>query len=96
MLNEIIVALPFMPIAILGMLIHFVKTKVKSGGTVSWSDYWLVNRDKTLLAFLSVIGAVYITFTAGQLNAAAAFFIGYAGDSILNKWDRKISEENKI
>lgn len=93
-MEEIITVLPFMPVAMLGMVIHFVKKKVQSGDALSWSDYWKLNRDKTLLAFLSIVAAVYIAYTADQLNGAAALFIGYAGDSILNRWDKKVNADN--
>jgi len=92
MLTELYFVLPYFFIAALGAAIHFVKVKVKSGGAITWSDYWKTNRDKSILAGLSIVGAIYLAFTAGQLNGAAAFFIGYAGDSILNKWDRKADE----
>jgi len=80
--------------AILGMIIHFLKKKVKRESEIAWSDFLRNNRDKTILAFFVTMSAIILADLGGILNPTASFFIGYAGDSILNKWDKKMEKEN--
>lgn len=82
-------------IALLGMMIHFAKVKVKDSPALNWSDYWKLNLDKSILAFLCIIGGIILANEMQQLNFTAAFFIGYGGDSIMNRWDKKNEENNK-
>lgn len=90
MYQEILAILPYLPIALLGMAIHIMREKIKQKSKTSLWAFLMASKDRTTLTAMVVLGAVYLAFTMEQLNGAAAFFLGYSGDNLLNKWDKKV------
>ena len=77
-------------IAFLGMLVHFLKKKVKGESFTAIASYFKDNPKSTITAVVAtLIGvAAYYTQLATGSNAdlLAVFTIGFTIDSALNKW----------
>lgn len=80
-------------IAILGMLMHFFKQKIKGEHLNEILGFFKDNLKSTIVAIVSTLiasVATYFTMATGQPIDLMAFFgIGYTCDSIFNKWDNK-------
>jgi hypothetical protein len=80
-------------IALLGMIMHFFKQKIKGEHLNEIAAYFKDNFKSTMVAIVSTVvasAATYFTMATGQPIDIMAFFgIGYTCDSIFNKWDNK-------
>jgi len=80
-------------IAFLGMIVHFLKKKVKGESFTAIKAYFKDNPKSTIIAFIATLVGVaaYYTQLATNTNAdlLAVFMIGYSVDSALNRWEAK-------
>ena len=80
-------------IAFLGMIVHFLKKKVKGESFTAIAGYFKDNPKSTIIAFVATLVGVaaYYTQLATGSNAdlLAVFMIGYSVDSALNRWEAK-------
>lgn len=80
-------------IAFLGMIVHFLKKKVKGESFTAIGSYFKDNPKSTIIAFVATLVGVaaYYTQLATGTNAdlLAVFMIGYSVDSALNRWEAK-------
>lgn len=106
MISYLAVITPYLAVAVLGIIVHIAKEKMKqdqASGAVSdfatwkagWSVFLLTSINRTMLAFVVIIAAVILANEANQLTLAAAFAFGYAGDSMMNKWDKSANDNAK-
>lgn len=75
-------------IALVGMLSHFLKKKIK-GETITQIKHYFADHFKTTLLSLiaTVIGYyAYLQYTETP-DIIAVFLIGYTCDSLFNKWE---------
>lgn len=74
--------------ALVGMVAHFLKKKVKGESMTEIKDYFRDHVKSTALALISTLIGFVILLQLGQINSFfAAFGIGYLCDSGFNKWD---------
>lgn len=97
-METLIFSLPFLYfIALLGMLSHFLKKKIKGENVTQITRYFKNHFSSTVLAFIATtvgfIAYVYAFPTEGVKDVLFIFGIGYTADSFFNKWD---NEETKI
>ena len=78
-------------LAWVGMIVHFLKKKMKDGSEsfMAIKRYFQDHVKSTIVTFLSVTTTVIVLFYGAntQLTLLTAVGIGYMGDSVLNKWD---------
>jgi divalent metal cation (Fe/Co/Zn/Cd) transporter len=81
-------------LAIVGMVTHFLKKKVKGETTSEIKEYFANHFKSTVLAYIATtigfFGYVYLT---GTKEPVTAFLIGYTFDSLFNKWDKAKNEQ---
>jgi len=79
-------------VALLGMIVHFLKQKVKGQTTVEIKQYFAANFKDTFIAFVATsLGYVVYMFglsTGQNADFVAVFAAGYICDSMFNKWDK--------
>jgi hypothetical protein len=80
-------------IALIGMLLHFLKKKVTGETIVEIKQYFSNNFKSTFIAFITTVlftTAYYLTLETGTpADIIVSISIGYTFDSALNKWDSK-------
>ena len=80
-------------LAFTGMIVHFLKKKVKGESFTAITGYFKDNLKSTIIAVITTLVGVaaYYTQMATNSNAdlLAVFMIGYSVDSALNKWETK-------
>lgn len=80
-------------LAFLGMVMHFLKKKIKGESFTAIGGYFKDNPKSTIIAFIATLVGVaaYYTQLATNSNAdlLAVFMIGYSVDSALNRWETK-------
>ena len=85
--------IPLFIIALLGMLMHFFKKKIKGESFVAIRDYFKVHFKSTIIAIITTtiaFLAYYFELKTGQVaDIFAVFGIGYTFDSMFNKWDKQ-------
>lgn len=91
---EWIVSLPALSvIAQVGMIMHFMKQKIKGETITEIRDYFKSNFKSTFVAFVSTqisTGAYFITLgTDMPADVLTCFGLGYMCDSFFNKWDKQ-------
>lgn len=89
-----LVSLPsLLAIGLLGMMMHFLKQKIKGESLTDVLGYFKDNFKSTFIAFVSTVIATlgtYFTLSTGQpIDIMTIFGIGYMCDSIFNKWEGK-------
>ncbi len=79
-------------VALVGMIVHFLKQKVKGQTLVEIREYFSANFKDTLIAFIATsLGFVAYMFglsTGQNADFLAVFAVGYMCDSFFNKWDK--------
>ena len=90
---EFILTLPGLcMIGLVGMLMNFLKQKVKGETLTEISQYFTSNFKSTLVALVSTVAAVggyYFSLSTDQpADILTAFGLGYMCDSFFNKWDK--------
>jgi hypothetical protein len=77
--------------ALVGMLMHFLKKKVKGESLVEISGYFKANFKSTFISFVATVvsfAAYYLTLQTGTpADFLTVFGLGYMCDSAFNKWD---------
>jgi hypothetical protein len=91
---EWIVTLPGLcAIALIGMLMHFFKQKIKGETITEIRDYFRSNVKSTFVAIVSTVvsvGAYYFALaTEMPADIVTVFGLGYMCDSFFNKWDKQ-------
>ena len=80
-------------IAFLGMLVHFLKKKVKGESFTAITGYFKDNPKSTIIAFVATLVGVAAYYTqlgtGSNADLLAVFMIGYSVDSALNRWEAK-------
>ncbi len=76
-------------LAYVSMFSHFLKKKVKGETATDVFGYFKDNFKTSLLSILSVAIGIVAVESLGQLNIVSAIGLGYACDSIFNKWEGK-------
>ncbi|MGV8130497.1 MAG: hypothetical protein ACP5N7_00165 [Candidatus Pacearchaeota archaeon] len=78
-------------IAILGMLVHFLKKQIKGETILEIRDYFKQHFKSTIIAFISTtiafFGYYFALGTGTPSDVVAVFGLGYTFDSVFNKWD---------
>ena len=69
---------------ILGMVVHFLKRKVKGQELKDIKAYFKENPKETIITVITVLVGVFGCLIIGE-GIVAAFGVGYLGDSALNK-----------
>lgn len=82
-------ALQWLGVALLGLLAHYAKKRMREGGDqVKITALWL-NWQSSALTVLCVYTALYVALLMGEMTQVTAFLIGWTGDSALNTWTDK-------
>lgn len=88
---EVLIIVGLYMIAILGMITHFLKKKIRGESFVNIRNYFKNHVKSTLIAIIATtIGFVAYanTFTVdGVKDVLIVFGLGYMFDSFFNKWD---------
>jgi len=82
---SILMLILYFLIGIIGVIVHFLKKKVKGQSIASVKKYFATHFRSTVLMFFAYIGAFAGLHELGQLTMAAAFMAGYTCDSLINK-----------
>jgi len=77
--------LSYFPLCMLGLLLHFLKKKVKTENFHDVRAYFTSHRVSTLTSILSALVLLYIFDAMDQLNVVSAILSGYATDSLFQK-----------
>lgn len=77
----------YFPVALLGMLSHFLKKKIKGESITEIKSYFGDNVKSTVLALISTIIGFVILAKIGDVTVVSAFGMGFTFDSVFNKWD---------
>jgi hypothetical protein len=75
----------YFPLCMLGLMLHFLKKKIKTESFIEVRQYFTTHRVSTLVSVLSSLVVLYIFDAMGQLNVVAAIMAGYSADSLLQK-----------
>ena len=82
----------FLLLAYVGMIIHFLKKKMKDGSESLRAifTYFETHVSTTIVTFLSVTVTIIVFYfqMPEELTLLSSVGLGYAGDSIMNKWDK--------
>ena len=80
-------------IAFLGMIVHFLKKKIKGESFTAITGYLKDNPKSTIIAFITTLVGVAAYYTqlgtGSNADLLAVFMIGYSVDSALNRWEAK-------
>lgn len=82
---EYIAVLSYLPLCMLGLMLHFLKKKVKTESFHEVKQYFTTHRVSTVTSILSSIVLLYIFDSMGQLNVVSAILCGYATDSLFQR-----------
>lgn len=82
---EYIAVLSYFPLCMLGLVLHFLKKKVKTESFHEVKQYFTTHRVSTVTSILSSIVLLYIFDSMGQLNVVSAILCGYATDSLFQR-----------
>jgi len=85
MFSEYMAVLTYFPLCMLGLMLHFLKKKVKTENFHEVQEYFTKHRVSTLTSILTAIALLYIFDAMGQLNVVSAILSGYATDSLFQK-----------
>jgi hypothetical protein len=77
----------YFPVALLGMLSHFLKKKIKGESITEIKSYFGDNVKSTALAFISTIIGFVLLVQLGDVSFVSSFGVGFMFDSVFNKWD---------
>jgi len=83
--TEYLKVLSYFPLCMMGLMLHFLKKKVKTENFHEVHQYFTTHRVSTLTSILSAIVLLYIFDAMGQLNVVSAILSGYATDSLFQK-----------
>ena len=82
---DYLAVLAYFPLCALGLMLHFLKKKVKTESFHDVRAYFTTHRVSTLTTILSAITMLYIFDAMEQLNVVSAILAGYASDSLFQK-----------
>jgi hypothetical protein len=72
----------FIPLMLVGLIVHFLKKKIKGESFHEVKCYFTTHRVSTLASFLSGVLLLYIFQAMDQLSVVSAILSGYATDSL--------------
>ena len=82
---DYLIVMSYFPLCMLGLMLHFLKKKVKTESFHDVRAYFTTHRVSTLTSILSAIVLLYIFDAMEQLNVVSAILSGYATDSLFQK-----------
>lgn len=79
-------------IGLMGMMIHFMRQKIKGETLTEITAYFSDNFKSTFIAVVSTmisVATTYFTLATGQpIDLLTVFGLGYMSDSFFNKWEK--------
>lgn len=75
-------------IGYVGLIVHFLKKKIKGEGVKEITSFFTNNPKQTLLSVITVAVGILVLHNKMPVSYEMAFGMGYMVDSVLNKWDK--------
>lgn len=82
---EYLTVLYFLPLMLLGLILHFLKKKIKGEKFIEVKTYFKEHKVSTVASLLSGLVLLYIFQAMDQLNVVSAILAGYATDSLFQQ-----------
>lgn len=84
---DLLVYLGYFVVAVLGMLGHYLKRRVKKETFKGIVEYFQTHARETILSIIGLITGFLLAYSAGELGLVSSFGIGYMADSVFNRWE---------